>query len=143
MAPTRETPEQEFIRHLRQSKNKGVDVDREFVHMKEAVWLSAARVFGVVVSILWSFLGPPATIWMIIVCKREGVDVSGIPLSLVYWTCQCIGFVSILAFGFDLVKVDIRGKTPLATAIDVIRKGEVTLQLEKVEDADNGADGGV
>lgn len=131
----KETPEERFIRELRRAKADNVDVDRTFIHTFEARLLALVRVFSVALSVVWCFIGPPATVWMIIVCHREGIDTRDIPLPLVYWTCQALGFVSVLAFGFDLVKVRVK-PPPLVQAIT--RIGETTLQLEPLDDGTNG-----
>jgi hypothetical protein len=92
---------EKFIRELRAAKNRGVNVSKIFVEDEERLALMHTKTFGLRLAILWVFFAPVALVAFEAFCIERGLQVS-VPHDLVYWTCG-MGFVSILAFGFDLV----------------------------------------
>lgn len=99
--PTIEAATRRFRRAIERAKSEGVDVDEYFVEMKEKVALAYVRCVGLSMSIAAVFYAPKYILDLRIQCLREHLDVK-IPEDMVYWACL-VGFLSILAFGFDLV----------------------------------------
>jgi len=125
-----------FIRELRAAKKRGVDVVGIFVEVEEEIWLGRVKVFGLFMSIVSVFLTPSAIILIDLYCAMHHVNIL-IPRDLAYWLCG-MGFVSILAFGYDLV--DIRRYLPsfLQKALTPVEEQRITLQLLPIhaDDAD-------
>lgn len=102
MDTTDETEAQKrFHLAIKRAKREGVKVDDYFVNSKERVALAYVRCFGLAISTVAVVYGPKWIIDLKIQCLREHLDVI-VPEQLIYWLCA-LGFVSILAFGFDLV----------------------------------------
>lgn len=74
------------------------------------IWV---KVGGLSLSILWTFVGPWYLTDLKVKIAREHLDVA-LPENLIYFTCTC-GFISMLAFGFNLVDL---------LALMGIRRGE-------------------
>lgn len=94
--------EHEFILALKKAKRYGVNVAKIFVECEEALLLMRVRVLGLVCSILWVFFCPAAIVALKLYVAIHKLDDIEIPEDLAYWTCA-LGFVSILAFGYDLI----------------------------------------
>jgi len=125
-----------FIRELRAAKKRGVDVVGIFVEVEEEIWLGRVKVFGLFMSIVSVFLTPLAIILIDLYCALHHINIL-IPRDLAYWLCG-MGFVSILAFGYDLV--DLRRYLPafLQKALTPVEEQRITLQLLPIhaDDAD-------
>lgn len=136
------TAEEKFIQAIRTAKKAKVDVDKIFLESEERLLLMRVRAVGLGFAIAWCFVGPPITVALVILCERCGVKVD-IPVSMVFWTCQALGFVSVLAFGFDLVKVDFNGKGISFRKENDLETTWQHLEAIPVEEHDDGVDGGV
>lgn len=92
---------EKFIRELRAAKLRGVDVSKVFVENQEQTELLKVKSFGLRLSIIWVFAAPTLLPIMEAVFEYNHIKVQ-VPHDLLYWSCG-MGFVSILAFGFDLI----------------------------------------
>lgn len=101
MDTTETEAQKRFHLAIKKAKREGVNVDDYFVSIKERVALAYVRCFGLAISTLAVFYGPKWILDLKIQCLREHLDIQ-IPDTAVYWICA-VGFISILAFGFDLV----------------------------------------
>lgn len=94
-----------FLKELREAKARGVNVDKVFreedLAEEEKKELAHVRSFGLKLAIIWVFFAPIALVVFEAYCSANSLKVD-IPHDLIYWTCAT-GFVSILAFGYDLI----------------------------------------
>lgn len=91
-----------FIRAIKRAKAEDVDVIGILGEVEDQERLSKTRNFLLVFAGIWCFVGPIACVWAQIYVEEHSLTTVRIPADLQYWLCA-MGFISILAFGFDLV----------------------------------------
>lgn len=103
MAPNRRESEaqKKFRRAIEEAKREGVDVDAYFIHLREQFFLAFVKPFGVLISIVATFLVPYYVLNLKIQCVRDNLDIY-IPTEMAYWL-SAVSFVSMIAFAYDLV----------------------------------------
>lgn len=93
--------QKKFRRAIEKAKREGVDVDAYFIHLREQFFLAFVKPFGVLISIVATFLVPYYVLNLKIQCVRDNLDVY-IPAEMAYWL-SAVSFVSMIAFAYDLV----------------------------------------
>lgn len=160
MAPnTHESEAQKrFRREIEKAKREGVDVDAYFIHLREQFFLAFVKPFGVLISIVATFLVPYYVLNLKIQCVKDNLDIY-IPTEMAYWL-SAVSFVSMIAFAYDLVnprtleKIQFWKKEPElvdeSPRYDVSTSGRFRrIQTDhdsifgKDYDEDDGTDGGV
>ena len=107
-----------LIKQLKAARKRGVnlaEVSAHFVKTEEALAMIPVKVAGLGGAVIWTYLGPLYLAEYKLRVAREHLDVI-LPEWLMFFTCA-MGFVSMLAFGFDLVNLPalLRGSQPTPT----------------------------
>jgi hypothetical protein len=115
-----------FLRELREAKRRGVNVVKIFheeeLAEEEKKELAHVRSFGLKLAVIWVFFAPIALVVFEVYCEANALKVS-VPHDLIYWTCAT-GFISILAFGYDLIDIrTLTGRSNCDTDDDLDTEG--------------------
>ena len=93
--------QKKFRRAIEKAKREGVDVDAYFIHLREQFFLAFVKPFGVLASIIATFVVPYYVLNLKIQCVKDKLDIY-IPTEMAYWL-SAVSFVSMVAFAYDLV----------------------------------------